>query len=178
MTKVIIIGAILTAILMLVFTKIDPTISANQNNLNQSTQVEKDYVSCSISGEVLRPGSYVLNSDSTLLDLISTAGGLTANADELAFNSAIFLIDGMDYYIAKKSKTPDTCQIETIEKVNINTASKEELMQINGIGASTAQAIIDYRELNGEFTYLEELKNVAGIGNATFEKIKDYVVIY
>lgn len=178
MTKVIIIGAILTAVLMLIFSKIDPTLPANQNQSTTSTQVEKDYVSCTISGEVIRPGSYVLNSDSTLLDLISNAGGLTSNADELAFNSSIFLIDGMEYYIAKKSKTPDTCEIETIDKVNINTASKEELMQINGIGASTAQAIIDYREQNGDFTYIEELKNVSGIGNATFEKIKDYVVIY
>ena len=178
MTKVVIIGAILTVVLMLIFTKIDPTISSNQNHTNSTSQVEKDYVTCTISGEVIRPGSYVLNSDSTLLDLISNAGGLTSNADELAFNSSIFLIDGMDYYIARKSKTPDTCEIETIDKVNINTASKEELMQVNGIGASIADAIIDYREQNGDFTYLEELKNVSGIGNATFEKIKDYVVIY
>ena len=178
MTKVVIIGAILTAIMMLIFTKIDPNLSSNQGQSSSISQVEKDYVTCTISGEVNRPGSYVLNSDSTLLDLISNAGGLTANADDLAFNSSIFLIDGMDYYIANKSKTPDTCVVETIEKVNINSASKEELMQINGIGASTAQAIIDYREKNGEFTYIEELKNVPGIGNATFEKIKDYVVIY
>ncbi|MCH5180515.1 MAG: helix-hairpin-helix domain-containing protein [Erysipelotrichales bacterium] len=178
MTKVVIIGAILTAILMLIFTKIDPNISSNQGQSSSTTQVSKDYVTCTISGEVNRPGSYVLNSDSTLLDLISNAGGLTANADDLAFNSSIFLIDGMDYYIAKKTKTPDTCEIETIDKVNINTASKEELMQVNGIGASIADAIINYREQYGEFTYLEELKNVSGIGNATFEKIKDYVVIY
>ena len=178
MTKVVIIGAILTAILMLIFSKIDPKISSNQNKNSAITQVDKDYVTCTISGEVNRPGSYVLNSDSTLLDLISNAGGLTSNADELAFNSSIFLIDGMDYYIAKKSKTPDTCQIETIDKVNINTASKEELMQVSGIGASIAEAIINYREQNGDFTYIEELKNVSGIGNATFEKIKDYIVIY
>lgn len=178
MGKIIIIGAILTVILMFVFTKIDPSISRNNTNTNTISVVNKDYVTCSISGEVNRPGSYVLNHDSTLLDLISNAGGLTANADDLAFNTSLVLEDGKDYYIAKKSKTPDTCVIETIDKVNINTASKEELMEISGIGASTAQAIIDYRNENGEFTCLEDLKNVSGIGNATFEKIKDYIVIY
>lgn len=178
MGKIIIIGAILTVVLMFIFTKIDPSISRNPTNNNTISVVNKDYVTCSISGEVNRPGSYVLNHDSTLLDLISNAGGLTANADDLAFNTSLVLEDGKDYYIAKKSKTPDTCVIETIDKVNINTASKEELMEINGIGASTAQAIVDYRNENGEFTCLEDLKNVSGIGNATFEKIKDYVVIY
>ena len=51
-------------------------------------------------------------------------------------------------------------------------------MKINGIGASTAQAIIDYRNENGDFTCLEDLLKVSGIGNSTFEKIKDYVTLY
>lgn len=177
MGKLIIIGALVTLLFMIVFKSIDPNISNGSNN-TQVSYVTKDYITCTISGEVNRPGSYVLNNDATLLDLISNAGGLTSNADELAFSSSIFLEDGKTYYIAKKAITPDTCVIEKIDKINVNTASKEELMKINGIGASTAQAIIDYRNENGDFTCLEDLLKVSGIGNSTFEKIKDYVTLY
>lgn len=178
MGKIIIIGAVLTVVLMFIFTKIDPNIRGGTTTNGQVTSVIKDYISCAINGEINRPGTYVLNNDSTLLDLISCAGGLTANADDLAFNSSLLLEDGKDYYIAKKSKTPDTCVIETIDKVNINTASKEELMTVNGIGASIAEAIIKYREAHGDFQCIEDLKNVSGIGSSTFEKIKDYIVLY
>ncbi len=61
--------------------------------------------------------------------------------------------------------------------VNINTASKEELMSLNYIGEAKAKAIIEYRENNGLFKNLEDLKNVKGIGNALFEKIKNYITI-
>ena len=112
------------------------------------------------------------------MDLITNAGGITANADELAYNPSLVLTDKSEYYIAKKSSTPDSCVMETIKKVNINLASKEELMTVNGIGATIAQAIVNYRNENGDFTCLEQLKEVTGIGNSTFEKIKDYLTLY
>ncbi len=88
-----------------------------------------------------------------------------------------------------------TCECETIEvvecpsvnesdnssstssdgKISINTASKEELMTLDGIGSSKAQDIIDYREKNGLFTALEDIMNVSGIGEAVYEKIKDKI---
>lgn len=55
--------------------------------------------------------------------------------------------------------------------VNINTASKEELMTLKGIGETTAEAIIEYRKEN-KFTKIEDIKNVKGIGNKKFESIK------
>lgn len=61
--------------------------------------------------------------------------------------------------------------------VNINTASKDELMSLNYIGEAKAKAIIEYRETNGLFKNLEDLKNVKGIGDALFEKIKNYITI-
>ena len=55
--------------------------------------------------------------------------------------------------------------------VNINTASKEELMTLKGVGEATAEAIIEYRKEN-KFTKIEDIKNVKGIGNKKFESIK------
>ena len=63
------------------------------------------------------------------------------------------------------------------EEININTASLEELDSLPGIGPSKAQAIIDYRELNGDFQNIEDIMNVSGIGQATFDNIKDIIVV-
>src|SRR5512141_3060751 len=56
--------------------------------------------------------------------------------------------------------------------VNVNSATREQLESLNGIGPVKAQAIIDYRAKNGPFRSLEDLKKVDGIGDATFDKIR------
>jgi len=63
------------------------------------------------------------------------------------------------------------------EKININTASLEELDSLPGIGPSKAQAIIDYRTINGSFVVIEDIMNVSGIGEATFNNIKDLITV-
>ena len=63
------------------------------------------------------------------------------------------------------------------KKININTATKEELDTLPGIGESTAQKIINYRKENGKFSNIEELKEVSGIGDSKFENIKDLICI-
>ena len=61
--------------------------------------------------------------------------------------------------------------------ININTADKVELTNLPGIGESTANKIISYREENGKFKNIEEIKNVPGIGDAKFESIKDSITV-
>ena len=61
--------------------------------------------------------------------------------------------------------------------ISINTATKDELMNLNGIGASKAEAIIRYREENGSFKTIEDIMNVSGIGELAFEKIKDSITV-
>ena len=65
----------------------------------------------------------------------------------------------------------------TNEKININTATKEELQTISGIGEGKAQAIIEYREENGNFNSIEDILNVSGIGESIYEKIKDHITV-
>ena len=61
--------------------------------------------------------------------------------------------------------------------VNLNTASKEELIAVVGIGPANAQAILDYRKANGSFKTVDDLKNVKGIGAKRLEKFKDQLTI-
>ncbi|MEE1014307.1 MAG: helix-hairpin-helix domain-containing protein [Clostridia bacterium] len=64
-----------------------------------------------------------------------------------------------------------------IKKLNINTATKEELMTLDGIGAAYADRILEKREMLGGFKTLEQLKEVKGIGEKTFEGIKNDITI-
>lgn len=77
----------------------------------------------------------------------------------------------------KENSKEEPAISEEIKIININTASKEELVSLNGIGDAKAQAIIDYRKTTGLFATIEEIKNVKGIGEAIFAKIKDYITV-
>lgn len=74
----------------------------------------------------------------------------------------------------KKQTTSKKEEAETNKLVSINTATKEELMTLSGIGESKAEAIIEYRKTK-RFETIEEIKEVLGIGDSLFEKIKDYI---
>ncbi len=158
---------------------------------------KEEYVLVDIKGAVKKPGVYRLNINSIINDVINEAGGLlkTATTDDINLSKAIY--NEMVIYVSTKSElkekqnstnsispsnnnsttvtnNTDTC-IST--KVNINTASIEELTNINGIGEAKAQKIVEYRQVNGSFKSVEDIKNVSGIGDAFYDKIKDYITI-
>ena len=70
-----------------------------------------------------------------------------------------------------------TISAGAVVQVNINTASTEELMQLEGVGSAYAQKIIQYREANGPFENPEDITNVKGIGNSTYEKNRDRITV-
>ena len=75
------------------------------------------------------------------------------------------------------SKSKDNSQETENKIININTATLEELQTLTGVGASKAEAIIKYREENGNFTTTEEIMNVSGIGESLYEKIKNSITV-
>ena len=137
-----------------------------------------------INGEVKSPGVYKLEQDSRVGDLIKACGGFTNEANSYKLNLAKKLKDEDYIYVDKKLDNENLqlqngMQGETTEnvKININSATKEELKTIPGIGDVMAQKIIDYREQNGSFSSVEDSKNIDRIGDKTLEKIKDKVDI-
>jgi competence protein ComEA len=95
----------------------------------------------------------------------------------LAIFSLLFLPFSQQVLAADKVEQSVQMTSQAVEKININKATGEQLAVIKGIGAKKAQAIIDYREVNGDFVDLNELVNVKGIGQATLKKIQPFVIL-
>ena len=155
-----------------------------------------------IKGSVKKPGVYQVSADSIVWNVINLSGGFTKNAYTKNINLSQKVKDEMVIYVFSKNemskmnntvKTDTTCTTNiinydnciTTEKnatetstslVNINTASKEELMNVSGIGASKADSIIAYR-IKTPFSKIEDIMNVSGIGESLFDKIKKYITV-
>lgn len=166
----------------------------------------QDKIFVDVKGAVKKPGVYEMNSSDRVVDAIKMAGGLKSNASTNNINLSKVVSNEMVIYVFTKSEITTKvvsevpCKCETItvnnctdndastdnkegdetsisDKVNINKASKEELMKLNGLGESKADAIITYRTNNGDFKTIEDIKNVSGIGEALFDKIKDFITV-
>ncbi len=132
-----------------------------------------------ISGEISKPGVYELRNDNTtLLELINLAGGLTKEADQDYINKTLNLSsivkDSDHIFIPNKQVSSNaTSQTNTGDKININNATSEELDTLPGIGPSTAKKIIQSRP----FSNIEDIKNVSGIGDSKYNQIKDLITV-
>ena len=141
-----------------------------------------DKVYIHICGEVKKPGVYTFSVPPRLVEVIEHAGGFTKKADRSAVNLAESVPDGSRITILsrKKEKTKEKSHGATSEgedRININTASREELMTLNGIGESKASQIISYRETNGLFKKIDDIMNISGIKEGVFSKIKDHIIV-
>ena len=176
MYKVIIGVVIAAAVLIIGFMMIDPKV--NNNQTTNTTQTIDNGSAYTIEGEVNKPGTYVLKDGITMADLIQAGGGLTNNADDLAFFEQASLKAGNTYYIASKYDATDICNSDPIVKVNVNSDTADTLTNVNGITTSIASSIVSYRTSNGVFQTIEQLMEVYGIGNATYRKVRNFVTFH
>lgn len=166
------------------YTQEDTTPIITDNMQTQTQDKQEDVtITVYVSGEVNSPGLVELPSDSRIADAIKACGDFTPLADKAKINLAQKLTDGMQIQV--DSKTPINNSSESINNtnsnssnsnlININTATKEDLDTLPGIGPATAQKIIDYRQEHGNFSSIEDIKNVKGIGEAKFSKMQDKI---
>lgn len=156
----------------------------------ESNETEESKIIIHITGEVKNPGVYELPESSRISDAIEIAQGITSDANLTNVNLAYQLSDGQKIkipcindenngnYIIENSEESIIQGSESKDnKININKANISELTSLPGVGESTAQKIISYREENGKFNKIEDIKNVSGIGESKYNQLKDYIKI-
>lgn len=144
-----------------------------------------------VCGAVKQEGVYSLPVGSRITDAVAAAGGFSEAADVTFHNLAAKVDDGEKIYVPTIEETKTLSVTERVNRVtgqkeengtpdgivNLNTAGKEELMTLDGIGESRAESILHYRQKTGPFQKIEELKNISGIGDAMFERIRDRITV-
>ncbi len=174
-----VIGAVVGIVIVIVtFISVDPKLKNPAENPATLSSVVEGQVAVTIEGQVAHPGTYILDENLTILDLVTLAGGYLSSADLDAINDTLIVGERSLVYVPMLSGYSQSCVIDPdAKKVNVNTAEVSELTSINGISETLAQRIISYRNENGEFLSLEDLMNVTGIGTKTYEKIRDYLTL-
>lgn len=142
-----------------------------------------------VCGEVERPGVYEMKPGNRVFEAVEEAGGFTDKAASDYLNLAQPLTDGMKITVPDKeqAKTLSEADQQLVsdggsmpadeEKININTATKEQLMTLRGVGEARAADIIAYRQQNGSFKKIEDIMEVSGIKEAAFQKIKESITV-
>lgn len=134
-----------------------------------------------VCGAVKNPGLYELPEGSRKMEALKKAGGFAEDACTDYINLADYLSDGEMLRIPFREEVTSyplsgggTVSVAD-SRVNINTASAEELCTVPGIGKSKAEAILKYRSSGGKFETVEDLMKIPGIKQGTFEKLRDYI---
>lgn len=163
-------------------------------------------VICHVTGAVKASGVYTLSAGSRIIDAVKAAGGAKADADMQAINLAAKVEDASQVYIPstkdraknavahnavvmqsmKTSRSGDSDESSSSSDkfknpgdgtVHINSASSEDLQKLPGVGPSTAQKIVDYRQQIGRFSSPEQIMDVKGIGPKKYEKMQPYLAL-
>ncbi|MDK4208244.1 ComEA family DNA-binding protein [Corynebacterium accolens] len=147
----------------------------------ESTTAEPSEIVVSVVGEVASPGLKTLEPGARVADALAAATPLP-EAETMTLNQAQRLADGQQLHILPQGAPPDPALADAPtaapaggDKVSLNSATAADLMDLNGVGEVTAEAIVSFREERGGFKDVEELLEVSGIGPAKFAKLKDDV---
>ncbi|MCD8503083.1 MAG: helix-hairpin-helix domain-containing protein [Bacillaceae bacterium] len=136
-----------------------------------------------VKGAVNQPGVYVMVEGDRVFSAIEKANGFRDDANEKVINLAALLKDEMVIYvpfIGEEVEDVVNVGLSTDvdhNRINVNTATSEELQLIPGIGPAKAAAIIQYRDEHGRFEAVEDLVRVTGIGNKTMDSMREYITV-
>lgn len=166
--------------------------SESETDIQEQTEETEKEIQVFVCGAVDEPGVYRLKETSRLYEAVEAAGGFRQDADQEWLNQAEVLQDGSKIRIYTLEETrllkesgfqeqsgiqESQAEAEVSGKINLNTATKDQLMTLPGIGEAKADAVIAYREEHGSFRTIEDIMNISGIKEAVFLKIKDKIVV-
>jgi competence protein ComEA len=137
-------------------------------------------VTVHVAGAVREPGVYRMRPSARVDDAVGRAGGATRRADLSQVNLAAKVEDGRQVLVPERPRAaaPGAAPAAPTQPgipLNLNTATLEQLDELDGIGPATAQSILDYREENGGFGSVEELGQVPGIGDVRLASLREQV---
>ena len=167
-----------------------------QDEIQSTDDSQEVYVH--VCGQVACPGVYLLPAGSRLYEAIEAAGGLSENAAGELLNQAAQIEDGQQIYVPSREEAAQLQAGQSVSnmgeagrnvsapgmsgtsddgKIDLNRATREQLMTLSGIGEAKADSIIAYREVHGGFRQIEELMEVDGIKEGVFNKVKDQIKV-
>ncbi|MDY7959721.1 helix-hairpin-helix domain-containing protein [Bacillus thuringiensis] len=185
--------AIIGTLLFLVFWKTNQSVERMPITMNvqekeiekkgkpkiSDTKEQKRTIIIDVKGAVSKEGVYEMKEGDRVKDAVQKAGGFLSEVDMKKVNLAQIVQDQMLLYIPSKNESEQRVLTSSKEdgKIRINTAAKEQLEKITGIGSRKAESILKYREEHGPFQKIEDLLEIDGIGAKSLEKIKDQIII-
>ncbi|PDZ41722.1 competence protein ComE [Bacillus cereus] len=185
--------AIIGTLLFLVFWKTNQNVERTPITMNvqekeiekkgkpkiSDTKEQKRTIIIDVKGAVSKEGVYEMKEGDRVKDAVQKAGGFLSEVDMKKVNLAQIVQDQMLLYIPSKNESEQGVFTSSKEdgKIRINTAAKEQLEKITGIGSRKAESILKYREEHGPFQKIEDLLEIDGIGAKSLEKIKGQIII-
>ncbi|PGN25405.1 competence protein ComE [Bacillus thuringiensis] len=185
--------AIIGTLLFLVFWKTNQSVERTPITMNvqekeiekkgkpkiSDTKEQKRTIIIDVKGAVNKEGVYEMKEGDRVKDAVQKAGGFLSEVDMKKVNLAQIVQDQMLLYIPSKNESEQGMFTSSKEdgKIRINTAAKEQLEKITGMGSRKAESILKYREEHGPFQKIEDLLEIDGIGAKSLEKIKDQIII-
>lgn len=167
------------------FSEVEQTVSLSGGEREEKTAAR---ITVYVCGAVNKPGVLELDDGARVADAVKLCGGVLPGADVQKVNMAQMLKDGTQVTVPEKAVTSAASVgdakvsvtrkgSEVADPININTADLAELDRLPGVGPALAEAIIEYRNVEGMFQSPEDLMKVKGIGEAKFNKMKSKVTL-
>jgi competence protein ComEA len=152
-----------------------PTTATAALSLDEIETARERWVVVYVSGAVVHPGLYRLQPTQRVSDAIVAAGGITENADAACLpNLAAHLRDGKEYRVPARGQG---CKGSKKARLDINTATRDQLMAVAGMDEGLADAIISYRETYGGFQRLSDLKSALGVDGTLYKQLQKSLTV-
>ena len=150
----------------------------SSGNVGELSDFKENLIWVHVCGQVNNPGVYSFSENSRVFDAVEAAGGFTKEADRDSVNLAMNLTDEGKIYIPSiKEENESGGQSQSDGRINVNTATLNDLMSLPGIGEKRAESILKLRDSKGSFQTVEELLEAEGIKEGIFEQIKDFIKV-